>query len=103
MLLENIENIKTIDEFVEKIPIFEKILIPVNMGLAINPILHQKFTKLKNKLISTKSTVKNDVVSTFEAEPNINNLNKVWNEYYGVEDNWSRTIDKFISWCSGSL
>ena len=104
LLLEKIEEITTIEDFLEKIPELEKILISVNMGLEKNPVLHEKFTKLKNNLIKIKSENKKILsVDDFMEEPNVTNLQKVWFDYYKDPNEWSIYIDKFISWCNGGL
>lgn len=103
LILEKIEEIKTIEDFTEKIPALEKILIAVNMGSRANPLLHEKLVKLKNRLIKLKTLEKVDSVTEFENNPSPTTLLKVWNEYYGIVDDWSSYIDRFISWCSGSL
>lgn len=103
LILEKIEEIKTINDFTQKIPTLEKILIAINMGSKSNPLLHEKLVKLKNRLINLKSSEKVDDVLEFENNPSPITLQKVWNEYYGIADDWSSCIDRFISWCSGAL
>ena len=102
-ILEKIEEIKTIEDFIQKIPALEKILIAINMGSKSNLVLHEKLVKLKNRLIRLKSSEKLDTVVEFENNPSPVTLEKVWNEYYGIVDDWSSYIDRFISWCSGAL
>ena len=112
----NIDAIETIDDFLSRKKNLENVLISLNMGTSGNKSLHNKLVYLKNKLVKLESKSfskdSNNPVSTlinkFENKNlSIGYLDKVWNYYYyKIEDDdesWTKTIDKFISWCSGSL
>ena len=102
-LVNNINKITTIDEFVSKIPSLEKTLISVNMGSDGNVVVYDKLISLKKLLISNKSKTKSEPLEDFLNNPSVLTLKNIWNGYYGISDDWSSTIDKFISWCSGGL
>ena len=113
----NIENINTIEEFLKQKEILKNVLVSINMGTNGNKVLHTKLVALKNKLTKyeSKSFLKNidnpvsRLVESFKNfEPSLSELDNVWKMYYKLEDidednDWKKLIDKFISWCSGSL
>jgi hypothetical protein len=104
-LVEEIENIKSVSEFVSKIDTLNNVLTSINMGTKGNSKIHTKLVNLKNKLIKEESNKSGDIlsVSEFTEKPCLETLSKVWDEYYGSKSNWAKDIDRYISWCSGSL
>ena len=117
--VNNLETISTIEKFMEQKDILKNVLFSVNTGTKGNMILHAKLVELKNKLIKieSKSFAKNindpvsRLIDSFEKqELSLSILDEVWKMYYSIDDNddddvedWKKLIDKFISWCSGSL
>ena len=114
----NIDSISTIDEFLRQKETLKNVLVSINMGTSGNKILHQKLVALKIRLVKSESkkfvsTTDNPIsrlVDSFKlSEPSINELDNVWKLYYKMEDvveddnDWKKTLDRFISWCSGSL
>jgi hypothetical protein len=113
----NIENINTIEEFLKQKEILKNVLVSINMGTNGNKVLHAKLVALKNKLTKYESkiflkNIDNPVSRLIESfkksEPSLSELDNVWKMYYKLEDidednDWKKLIDKFISWCSGSL
>ena len=113
----NIENINTIEDFLKQKEILKNVLVSINMGTNGNKVLHTKLVALKNKLTKyeSKSFLKSSdnpvsrLIKSFEnSEPSLSELDNVWKMYYKLEDidednDWKKLIDKFISWCSGSL
>jgi len=113
----NIENINTIEEFLKQKEILKNVLVSINMGTNGNKVLHTKLVALKNKLTKYESkiflkNIDNPVSRLIESfkksEPSLSELDNVWKMYYKLEDidednDWKKLIDKFISWCSGSL
>ena len=114
----SIESINSIEDFLTQKETLKNVLISINMGTSGNKILHSKFVDLKNRLVkcesnSFKKNSNNPVsrlIESFERrEPSLEELDNVWKLYYNIEneedteDTWKKTIDKFISWCSGGL
>jgi hypothetical protein len=111
----DIESIDTIDEFLERKKNLENVFVSLNMGTTGNKSLHSKLVNLKNKLTKSESKsfskdANNPVSKLIDSFKNNNmsvgDLDNVWKLYYKIEDsdeNWTKTIDKFISWSSGSL
>lgn len=115
----NIDSINSIEEFLMQKETIKNVLFSVNTGTQGNKVLHSKLVELKNKLIKSesKSFIKNTnnpvsrLIQTFKNnEPSLIELDNVWKMYYKLEDDdndnnndWKKLIDKFISWCSGSL
>ena len=107
----DIENIKCVSDFVKLAEKIKNVLVSTTMGTKGNKILYEKFIKLKNKLIKAQSITKddlhiNELSSDFESGLHLDKkkLHKVWDEYYFKNDNeWSKQIDMFISWCDGGL
>jgi len=99
-----ISEINTIDEFLNKIDIFDNVLMSVNMGTTGNSVIHKNLVQLKNRLIKNSSNVKNiSEIDKLNEELTVDNLKNVWNLYYNGSNDWSKQIDKYISWCSGGL
>ena len=107
----DIENIHDISDFLNLAGKIKNVLISTTMGTKGNKILYEKFIKLKNKLIKSQSIIKdnlliNDLTADFEGGLHLDSkkLRKIWDEYYFNNDNeWSKQIDMFISWCNGGL
>jgi len=122
----NLDSINTIEEFLEHKKTLKDVLTSINMGTNGSKELHSKLVTLKNRLIKSESKKfeKGDnpvskLIESFKISTSINTnnlefsqseLDNVWKLYYKIEentgteeDNWETTIDKFISWCSGSL
>jgi len=115
----SLDSISTIDEFLSRKKTMENVLISINMGTSGNKILHQKLVALKNRLVKSKSkkfatNTDNPVarlIDSFEtSNPSMDEVDNVWKVYYkieepvdGINETWEQTVDKFISWCSGSL
>jgi hypothetical protein len=116
-LVNNLDSISTIEKFIEQKEILKNVLFSINTGTKGNKVLHAKLVELKNKLIKieSKSFAKNSndpvsrLIDSFEKqELSLSILDEVWKMYYNIDDNdneddWKKVIDKFISWCSGSL
>jgi hypothetical protein len=99
-----ISEINTIDEFLSKIDIFDNVLMSLNMGTTGNSVIHKNLVQLKNRLIKNSSNVKNiSEIDKLNEELSVENLKNVWNLYYVGNNDWSKQIDKYISWCSGGL
>jgi hypothetical protein len=99
-----ISEINTIDEFLSKVDIFDNVLMSVNMGTTGNSVIHKNLVQLKNRLIKNSSNVKNiNEIDKLNEELIVDNLKNVWNLYYTGSNDWSKQIDKYISWCSGGL
>ena len=111
----NIETINTIEEFQYQVETIKNVLFSVNSGTGGNKILHDKLVALKNRLIKfesksftgkTNNPVSKLIDSFEEQNPSLNYLEGVWKMYFKDEvddDDWKKTIDKFISWCAGGL
>ena len=115
----NIDSITTIDEFLNQKETLKNVLVSINIGTIGNKILHQKLVTLKNRLVKSESkkfvaTIDSPIsrlVDSFKlSEPSITELDNVWKLYHKIEDDivedgndWKKIIDRFISWCSGSL
>ena len=110
-LLEFLDEIKDVAEFMKLSEKIKNVLISVNMGTKGNKTLYERLIKLKNNLIKNQSQVKdnvniNQICDDFENNLHLEptKLNKVWDEYYGKNSNeWSKQIDSYISWCDGAL
>ena len=103
-LIHNILEINTIDEFLNKIDIFDNVLMSINMGTKGNTTIHKNLVQLKNRLIKNTSNSKgNTVIERLLEEQSTDNLKNVWNLYYTGSNDWTKQIDKYISWCSGVL
>lgn len=117
-----LDSIKTIEEFLDNKETLKNVLISINMGTSGNKELHTKLVDLKNRLVKYESksflkTADNPVTRLIESFNSQNfdqlstaELDKVWKMYYKIEDSasdddndWKKLIDKFISWCAGSL
>lgn len=115
--LEFIEEIKDVPEFISLSDKIKNVLISVNMGTSGNKTLYEKLIKLKNKLIKNQSEIKdnvyiNEICKDYEdkdkdednTQLDVAKLNKIWEEYYIKNNNeWTRQIDSYISWCNGGL
>ncbi len=117
--VDNVDSIKTIEEFMDKKETLKNVLISINMGTAGNKELHTKLVKLKNRLVKceSKSFLKSSnnpvsrLIESFERlNPDPSELDNIWKMYYKIENDesddendWKKLIDKFISWCAGSL
>jgi len=115
----NVELINTIEEFLNQKETLKNVLISINMGTNGNKVLHSKLVELKNRLVKSESNSfkKNDddpvsrLIKSFDKHnPSLVELDNVWKMYYKIEDgddrdenDWKKLIDKFISWCAGSL
>ena len=74
------------------------------MGTSGNDVIHKNLVQLKNRLIKNASISKNiSELDKLNEELSVENLKNVWNLYYNGGNNWSKQIDKYISWCSGGL
>jgi len=103
-LINKISEINTIDEFLSKIDIFDNVLMSVNMGTTGNSAIHKNLVQLKNRLIKNSSNVKNiNEIDKLNEELTVENLKNVWKLYYTGGNDWNKQIDKYMSWCSGSL
>jgi hypothetical protein len=103
-LINKISEINTIDEFLSKVDIFDNVLMSVNMGTTGNSVIHKNLVQLKNRLIKNSSNVKNiSEIDKLNEELTIQNLKNVWKLYYTGSNDWNKQIDKYMSWCSGSL
>ena len=103
-LINKISEINTIDEFLSKIDIFDNVLMSVNMGTTGNSAIHKNLVQLKNRLIKNSSNVKNiNEIDKLNEELTVENLKNVWKLYYTGSNDWNKQIDKYMSWCSGSL
>lgn len=103
-LINKISDIDTIDEFINKTDIFDNVLMSINMGTKGNNIIHKNLVQLKNRLIKNSSNIKGNVIlEKLIEDTNVINLKNVWNLYYIGNNDWTKQIDKYISWCSGSL
>jgi hypothetical protein len=105
-LLDRIDAISTQEEFEQAIPILDNLLMSINMGNSGNTQVKDKLVRLKNSLIRNKSNKREDKVVNLIECPNLDNLRSVWNLYfYGSSDVkiFEKTLDKYISWCSGAL
>jgi hypothetical protein len=114
----NVDLINTIEEFLNQKETIKNVLFSINMGTSGNKVLHPKLVELKNRLVKSESNSykKNDdnpvsrLIKSFDkCDPSLVELNNVWKMYYKIEDgvddenDWKKLIDKFISWCDGSL
>ena len=105
-ILDKIEYINNENEFLEYVPDLDNLLISINMGTSGNPKIRDNLIKLKNRIIKNKSNNVGEIseISDLILNPNLDNLARVWNlYYYGSSNIWEKTIDKYISWCSGYL
>lgn len=119
-MVNNLDSISTIEKFMEQKDTLKNVLFSINTGTKGNKILHSKLVELKNKLIKieSKSYAKNindpvsRLIDSFEKQKlSLSILDEVWKMYYKLdddneddnEDDWKKVIDKFISWCSGTL
>jgi hypothetical protein len=105
-ILNNIESITNEDEFMSSVPILDNLLMSVNMGTLGDSKLKNDLVKLKNRIIKNKSnnTAEVSEISDLISNPNLKNLERVWKlYYYGNVSEWEKKINKYISWCSGSL
>ena len=105
-ILDKIESIKNENEFIAIIPHLDNLLASINMGTSGNYQIKDNLVKLKNRIIKNKSNNIEDVpeISDLVSNLTLENLTRVWNlYYYGSSSPWEKTIDKYISWCSGSL
>ena len=99
-----ISEINTIDEFLSKIDIFDNVLMSINMGTVGNDVIHKNLVQLKNRLIKNSSVSKNiSELDKLNEELTVDNLKNVWNLYYNGNNDWTKQIDKYISWSSGGL
>ena len=114
----NVELINTVEEFLNQKEKLKNVLFSINMGTSGNKVLHTKLVELKKLLVKSESNSfkKNDdnpvsrLIESFDkSDPSLVELNNVWKMYYKIEDgvddenDWKKLIDKFISWCEGSL
>jgi len=114
----NVDLINNIEEFLNQKETIKNVLFSINMGTSGNKVLHSKLVELKNRLVKSESNSykKNDdnpvsrLIKSFDkCDPSLVELNNVWKMYYKIEDgvddenDWKKLIDKFISWCAGSL
>jgi len=109
-LLNNIDTINTVDEFLSIFDIIKNPIISMNMGTNGNKDLHTKLTQLKNKLIKNMSNSgkSNPNVSKLielfnQKNPSIDTLTNIWKDFYFSKNDWCKEIDKLISYCDGSL
>ena len=105
-ILDKIESIEKEDEFIAIVPVLDNLLASINMGTFGNSQIKDNLIKLKNRIIKNKSNNIGDVseISDLVSNLTLENLTRVWNlYYYGSPSVWEKTIDKYISWCSGSL
>lgn len=117
-----LDSIKTIEVFLDKKETLKNVLVSINMGTSGNKELHNKLVNLKNRLVKCESksflnkTADNPVsrlIDSFNSQQfnqlSTAELDNVWKLYYKIEDSasdendWKKLIDKFISWCAGSL
>ena len=105
-ILDKIEYMNNENEFLEHVPDLDNLLISINMGTSGNQKIKDNLIKLKNRIIRNKSNNVGEIseISDLISNLNLDNLARVWNlYYYGSSNIWEKTIDKYISWCSGYL
>ena len=109
-LLEDIDNIHTVDNFMNVLENIKNPIISMNMGTSGNKKLHTKLVSLKNRIIKSgsKDTSKAELLSNLEKSfddknPSLDYLSNIWNGFYTGSSGWIKEIDTLISWCSGSL
>ena len=112
--VHNTDSINTVVEFTTQKEVLTKVLASMNIGTSGNKEMHDKLVAMKNRLIKSESkkylnTEHNPVsklVDSFQSlDTSIEKLDDVWKLYYNIDDDddWKKDIDRFISWCSGSL
>lgn len=107
-ILEKLDSILDEETFLSFVPELDNLLMSINMGTHGNAEIKKTLVKLKNRIIRNRS---NNVGGIFEisdvvSNPTTENLARVWNLYYYGSSSfhgWEKTIDKYISWCSGCL
>jgi phosphotransferase system IIB component len=105
-ILDKIDSISDEDEFMAIVPELDNLLASINMGTSGNSQIKDNMVKLKNRIIKNKSNNVGGIseISDLILNPNLENLTRVWSlYYYGSSSIWEKTIDKYISWCSGAL
>ena len=104
-ILEKLDSILDEETFLSFVPELDNLLMSINMGTNGNAEIKETLVKLKKRIIRKRSN-NVDVVSDIISNPSTENLARVWNLYYygsSVLNDWEKTMDKYISWCSGSL
>ena len=113
-VLNELDTINSIEEFVSKSKLLKDALITKNMGTDGNEILKKKVVDLKNRLVRGMSKSKNNDESLLDLiksvitdkNPSIKDLKDVFDKYYNPNNDlkqWQKELDSMISWCSGLL
>ena len=105
-LLDTIDTISDEAGFMTLVKELDNLLMSINMGTSGNSTIKTSLVILKNRIISSKSNNTEGIseLSDIKTTPNPENLGRVWNLYYfGGTSSWEKTLDKYFSWCSGSL
>jgi hypothetical protein len=104
-ILEKLDSITDEETFLSFVPELDNLLMSINMGTQGNSKIKDTLVKLKRRIIQRKSDniVGVSEISDVVGNPTTENLARVWNLYYYGSSSWEKTIDKYISWCSGSL
>jgi hypothetical protein len=107
-LIEKLDEINTIEEFMEKNEVLNNALFSMFSNSVGNEEIKRKLITLKNKFIKEKSIIRNDPVDDLVKNPTIDNLDKVHKHYYNPDSDsskpiWKKNIDLYILWTSGSL
>jgi len=105
-ILDKIGSISDEYKFMAIVPELDILLASINMGTSGNSQIKDNLVKLKKRIIKNKSDNVGGIseISDLVSNLNLENLARVWNlYYYGSSSIWEKTIDKYISWCSGAL
>ena len=107
-ILEKLDSIMDEEIFLSFVPELDNLLMSINMGTQGNSEIKDTLVKLKKRIIQKRSNNIGGVseISDVVGNPNTENLGRIWNLYYygsSSLNSWEKTMDKYISWCSGSL
>ena len=111
-VLNELDTINSIEEFVSKSKLLKDALITKNMGTDGNEILKKKVVDLKNRLVRSISKNNDDSLDNLiksvvtDKNPSIKDLEDVFDKYYNPHNDlkqWQKELDSMISWCSGLL
>lgn len=109
-IVNNIDKINTVDEFLNILDRIKNPIISMNMGTTGNNQLHTKLIQLKNKIIKNMSNSSKEnpnvlkLTESFNQKiPSIDILSNIWKDFYFTKNDWDKELDKLISYCNGSL
>jgi len=112
-VLNELDTINSVEEFVSKSKLLKDALITKNMGTDGNEILKKKVVDLKNRLVrgiskNNKDESLNNLIKSVcdDKNPSIEYLQEVFDKYYNPKNDmkqWQKELDSMISWCSGVL